>query len=194
MADIAAFDPLAALRALTRAKVDFVLIGGVAARLHGSPSLTRDVDICYDRDGDNVERLAKVLKKLHARLRGADDDVPFLLDAQTLLAGNGFTFVTDVGDLDVLALPAGVDGYEDLARTAERVDLGDISVLVTTLDDLIRMKTAAGRPKDRAEVEILSALREERGLDLDSARALRGSGWEGNLDELRRTRADDDDL
>ena len=162
MADVAAFDPLAALRALTKAKVDFVLIGGVAARLYGSPSLTRDVDICYDRDRDNVERLAKVLKKLHARLRGVDDDVPFLVDARTLLAGNNFTFVTDVGDLDILALPAGVDGYSELARSAERVELGEISVLVTTLDDLIRMKTAAGRPKDLAEVEILSALREER--------------------------------
>lgn len=163
MADIAAFDPLAALKALRGGGVDFVLIGGVAARLHGSPSLTRDVDICYDRDRDNVERLAQVLRHLHARLRGVDDDVSFPLDARTLLAGNGFTFLTDVGDLDILGLPAGVDGYPELARSAELVDLGDVSVLVTTLDDLIRMKTAAGRAKDRAEVEILSALREERG-------------------------------
>jgi hypothetical protein len=160
---MAAFDPLAALKALRNGGVDFVLIGGVAARLHGSPSLTRDVDICYDRDRDNVERLAQVLRHLHARLRGVDDDVPFLLDARTLLAGNGFTFLTDVGDLDLLGLPAGVDGYAELARTAELVELGDVSVSVTTLDDLIRMKTAAGRAKDRAEVEILSALREERG-------------------------------
>ncbi|HEX4820210.1 MAG TPA: hypothetical protein VFV00_08385, partial [Acidimicrobiales bacterium] len=164
VADVASFDPLAALKALREGGVDFVLIGGVAARLHGSPSLTRDIDICYDRDRENVERLADVLRHLHARLRG-DDEAPFLLDARTLLAGNNFTFVTDVGDLDVLGLPAGVDGYVELARSAELVDLGDVAVLVTTLDDLIRMKTAAGRAKDRAEVEILSALRDERTRD-----------------------------
>lgn len=161
MSTLPAFDPLAALRALRSAGVEFVLIGGVAARLHGSPSLTRDVDICYSRASDNVERLASVLNALHARLRGVDDDAPFLLDARTLLAGANFTFTTDVGDLDLLALPAGVEGYDELARSAESVDLGDISVLVSTLDDLIRMKTAAGRAKDRAEVEILSALREQ---------------------------------
>lgn len=151
------------LSALRAAGVDFVLIGGVAARLRGSPSLTRDVDICYSRNRDNLERLASVLSTVHARLRGVDDDVPFLLDARTLLAGANFTFTTDLGDLDLLALPAGVEGYDELARSADVVDLGDVSVLLATLDDLIRMKTAAGRAKDRAEVEILAALRDERG-------------------------------
>lgn len=150
------------LRALRSAGVDFVLIGGVAARLHGSPSLTRDVDICHSRDRGNLERLAHMLSAVHARLRGADDDVPFLLEARTLLAGANFTFTTDLGDLDLLALPAGVAGYDELARSAELVDLGDTSVLVTALDDLIRMKTATGRAKDRAEVEVLAALRDER--------------------------------
>lgn len=156
------FDPLAALRALRSAGVDFVVIGGVAARLHGSPSLTRDIDICYARDRGNIERLAGVLTALHATLRGVDEEVPFVLDAGTLLAGANFTFVTDVGDLDILALPAGVAGYDELAPSAELVELGDISVLVATLGDLIRMKLATGRAKDRAEVEILAALRDER--------------------------------
>lgn len=156
------FDPLAALRALRSAGVDFVVIGGVAARLHGSPSLTRDIDICYSRDLGNVERLAGALAALHATLRGVDEEVQFVLDARTLRAGANFTFITDAGDLDILALPAGVAGYDELAQSAELVDLGDISVLVTTLDDLIRMKIASGRAKDRAEVEILSALRDER--------------------------------
>lgn len=105
MTSPAPFEPLRALRALARGKVRFVLIGGVAARLHGSPSLTRDVDVCYAREHPNVERLANVLRRLHARLRGVDDDVPFVLDARTLLAGANFTFVTDAGDLDVLAAP-----------------------------------------------------------------------------------------
>jgi hypothetical protein len=157
------FEPLGALRALARGDVAFVLIGGIAARLHGSPSITRDIDICYSRAADNVERLVEVLVSLNARLRGVDEDVPFLLDARTLLAGANFTFVTDVGDVDVLALPAGVEGYEELEANAERVELDGVTVLVATLDDLIRMKQAAGRAKDRAELEILAALRDERG-------------------------------
>lgn len=155
------FDPIAALRALSDAGVEFVLIGGVASRIHGSPSLTSDVDVCHARDSANLERLSLVLQALHARLRGVDEDVPFILDARTLGAGGNFTFVTDVGDMDILAVPAGVDGYEQLARSALSVDLGDLVVKVCTLDDLITMKRAAARPKDLIEVEVLSALRDE---------------------------------
>lgn len=155
------FDPIAALEALSDAGVEFVLIGGVASRIHGSPTLTRDVAVCHALDPENLERLSLALRAVHARLRGVDGDVPFLLDARTLGAGANFTFVTDVGDLDVLAVPAGVDGYEQLARSAVSVDLGEVVVKVATLEDLITMKRAAARPKDLIEVEILSALRAE---------------------------------
>jgi hypothetical protein len=158
-----AFDPLSMLSMLIDAGVEFVLIGGVAARIWGSPSLTRDVDICHERTSANLERLAGALRGVHARLRGVDDDVPFLLDASTLGAGGNFTFVTDLGDLDILAIPAGVAGYGELAASADVTELGSIRVRVASLDDLIRMKRAAGRPKDRIEVEILTALRSERG-------------------------------
>jgi hypothetical protein len=157
----ATFDPLAALRVLTAAKVDFVLIGGVAARVHGSPSMTRDLDICHARDRENLERLSRALQDLHARLRGADDDIPFLLDARTLAAGANFTFTTDEGDIDVLALPAGVTGYDELEPHATEVDVGGVIVKLCDLDDLIRMKRSAGRPKDLIEVEVLEALRLE---------------------------------
>ncbi len=158
-----AFDPLRLIEALHGAEVDFVVIGGVAARLHGSPTLTRDLDVCHQRDTANLRRLAAALKRLGAKLRGVDDDVPFLLDERTLRAGGSFTFTTDAGDLDILAVPAGTAGYDDLVARADRIDLGDAFVMVSALDDLIRMKRAAGRPKDRAEVEILEALRDEIG-------------------------------
>jgi len=156
----AAFDPLAGLRALHDAAIDFVVIGGVAARLHGSPSLTRDLDVCYARTPANLARLAGLLQQLHARLRGADDDLPLVLDAHTLQAGGSFTFSTDVGDFDILAVPAGVEGYDELALGAIEVDLGEFTVKVASVDDLIRMKRSAGRPKDLIEVEILAALRD----------------------------------
>src|SRR5213078_3529458 len=120
------FSPLEMLRVLDRQGVAFVLIGGVAARLHGSPSLTGDLDLCYDRRPENLERLAEALRELGARLRGVDDDVPFLLDAKTLAAGSNFTFVTVAGALDVLGSPAGTRGYDELVANAERFDLGGV--------------------------------------------------------------------
>jgi hypothetical protein len=157
------FDPIGALLTLQRHGVRFVIIGGFAGRIWGSPTMTNDVDICYDRDPANLERLASALTELHARLRGVDDDVPFLLDAVTLAKGQNFTFSTDLGPLDVLGLPAGVKEFNELAVNAATFDLGDgVIVQVCDLDDLIRMKRATGRPKDRIELEVLSAVRDER--------------------------------
>lgn len=161
MTEPKAFDPVAALEALTAAGVHYVVIGAFAGRLHGSPTLTRDLDICYARDQADLEALAEMLQDVHARLRGVDRDVPLRLDAKTLAAGDSFTFTTDVGDLDVLGTPTGTGGYADLIRTAVEMDLGGVRVQVAALDDLIRMKRAAGRPKDLIEVEVLGALREE---------------------------------
>jgi hypothetical protein len=158
-----AFDPVAALQILVANKVDFVVIGGIAARLWGSPTVTRDLDICYARTPANYERLAAALRQVHAKLRGVRDEVPFRLDARTLAAGDSFTFRSDVGDLDCLGTPTGTGGYDDLKASAERVDVDGLKVWVTSLVDLIVMKRAAGRQKDRIEVEVLGALRDERG-------------------------------
>ena len=155
------FDPLRAFGALQEYEVRFVVIGGFAGRIWGSPTITNDVDICYARDRANLERLALALSSLHARLRGAPEDLPFLLDARTLEAGDHFTLVTDAGNLDCLGLPAGSNGYEDLVATAREFEIGNMNILVASIEDLIRMKRAAGRPKDRVEVEILKALKEE---------------------------------
>lgn len=157
----ASFDPLRLLETLDRHRVRFVVVGGIAARLLGSPTVTRDLDICYARDPDNLKALAAVLGELHARLRGAEPGLPFRPDLRTLRAGDAFTLQTDAGDLDVLGSPAGTDGFADLARHAQRTDLGGVEVLVASVDDLIRMKRAAGRPKDLIEVEVLGALRDE---------------------------------
>lgn len=156
------FDPVAALRILAAHRVDFVLIGGVAARLWGSPTVTRDVDICHAREPANLERLAAALKEMRATLRGVNEEVPFRLDARTLAAGDHFTFKSDVGDIDCLGTPTGTGGYGDLRAGAERLDVDGLKVWVTSLADLIEMKRAAGRPKDRIEVEVLGAVRDER--------------------------------
>lgn len=155
------FEPSHAMQVMTEHDVRFVVIGGVAGATHGSPSVTQDLDICYERSPDNIEHLVAALRSIHARLRGVDDDVRFSLDADTLAAGDHFTFVTDFGDLDCLGIPAGTLGYDDLVRNAIDVDLDGFAVSVASIDDLIRMKRAAGRPRDLAELEILGALRDE---------------------------------
>lgn len=161
MSDAARFDPGELLGVLARTGVRFVLIGGWAAVLQGSPTTTVDVDICYERTPANLERLATALAVLDVRLRGFPPDLPFAIDARALRSGAMFTLTTRVGDLDLLGAPAGVQGYEDLARSAVALDLDGATILVASVEDLIRMKRAAGRPKDLVELEIPGALLDE---------------------------------
>ena len=156
-----AFDPLRILQTLQQHGVKFVVIGGIAGRLWGSTTVTNDLDICYARDPANLDALAAALHDLKVKLRGVDRDLPFFGDAPTLKNGDAFTFTTLAGNLDILGHPAGSNGYESLARNAETMDVGGIDVLVTSIEDLILMKRAAGRPKDLIEVEVLAAVREE---------------------------------
>jgi len=135
-----------------------VVIGGIAAVLHGSARLTYDLDLCFAPDAANLSALGEVLVALDARLRGVDEPVPFVPDAATLRSIEVLTLATRLGDLDVLARPAGAPTYEALRRGAERYDLGGFSVLVAAVEDLIAMKRAAGRPKDLADVAELEAI------------------------------------
>jgi hypothetical protein len=155
------FAPLEALRVLNGHRVRFLLIGGFAAVIRGSPVITGDLDICYARDDKNLERLAEALRELGATLRGAPPDVPFLLDAKTLKNGDHFTFSTRAGPLDCLGTPAGTAGFKDLDADATDEDLNGLTVRVASLDDLIRMKRTSGRSKDRIALEWLGNLREE---------------------------------
>lgn len=151
------------LRRLVGRGVDFVVIGGIAAVLHGSPRNTFDLDVCFSCDHGNREALGAVLTELHARLRGVDETVPFVADAATLRKVELLTLSTDLGDLDVMTRPAGAPGYETLRRGAERFDLGDFHVLVASIGDLIAMKRAAGRDKDLGDAAELEAILRLRG-------------------------------
>jgi len=163
-------DPLEILRVLVANEVRFVVIGGIAAALHGSTTLTADLDILYDRSGDNIERLARALAALGAVRRDLPTEAPAPLDARTVRNGTNFLLTTRHGDLDCIGeTPSGRFTHAQLAPTAERMRIGtDLEINVASLDELIRMKRATGRTKDRIELETLSALRDE--LELQQTR------------------------
>jgi hypothetical protein len=152
------FRPRPLLERLVAGSVDFVVIGGIAAVIHGSAAITRDLDIAYAPDGENLDRLAQVLVDLGARLRGVTDDVPFVPDGRTLRRTRVLTLDTPDGGLDLLAQPDGLPDYEILRERAPSADLDGIVVRIASLEDLIAMKKAAGRPKDLVAVEELEAI------------------------------------
>jgi hypothetical protein len=141
------------LEPLVRHGVDFVLIGGMAGIAQGSSYPSYDLDIVYARGRANVSRLVAALEEIGVRLRGAPPDLPFMLDEQTIENGANFTFITPYGDFDVLADAAGARSYEKLAAAAQEMEVHGVPVRVASLDDLIAMKRAANRIKDKLMVE-----------------------------------------
>lgn len=142
------FDPEPILEVLVRHGVDFVVVGGLAGIAHGSAYNTEDVDVAYERSRENIHRLAEALRELGATLRGAPPDLPFQLDAETLDAGMNFTFDTRYGPLDILGEPAGAPRYGELHAAGSSESLWGVVVRVSSLDHLVAMKEAAGRPRD----------------------------------------------
>ncbi len=150
------------IKQLHQHTVKYVLVGGMAAVAQGSSYMTADIDLCYARDDDNLERLAQALAPFHPALRGAPPGLPFRLDAPTLRAGLNFTLSTDMGDLDVFGEIAGLGSYDRVIEFSEVLDVYGTPCHVMTLEGLIVAKKAAGRPKDLRLIPELQALLEIR--------------------------------
>ena len=150
------------IRRLRDAEVRYILVGGFAGTVLGSPRVTVDLDIVYGRDTENLARLARTLEPLSPYLRGAPPGLPFRLDIQTLARGLNFMLTTAMGDLDLLGEVAGGGTYEQLLPHTRRVCVGGAELDVVTLPQLIRLKRAAGRPKDLEAIAELEILLEER--------------------------------
>ncbi|MCE2804818.1 MAG: hypothetical protein LW700_06340 [Gemmataceae bacterium] len=148
----------AVLKALTAAHVEFILIGGLAAIVHGSARVTYDIDVLYNREADNLGRLASSLAPFFPYPRGAPKGLPFEWSKNKLQHGCNFTLVTTLGDIDLLGLVPGNGTYETILPNSQPITLAGSTFPVVSLSDLIHLKTAAGRPKDLealAELEIL---------------------------------------
>ena len=157
------FRPEKLLEILTRHGVRYVLIGGFAAVIHGSPYVTTDLDVVPDTAPDNLERLSDALSELRARVwtESDPDGVPFDHDAASLAASRIWNLVTDLGRLDISSEPSGTQGYADIARDAVHLTILGAEVDVASLADVIRSKEAAGRAKDRLVLPVLRRIQEE---------------------------------
>lgn len=151
--------PSLILHRLSEAGVDFVVIGGIAVVLLGSARNTNDLDITFATDSANLQALGDVLLALNARLRGVDEEVPFIPDGRTLRQVSLLSLETDGGWLDLLAAPGGAPPYAELRDRARLVRLDGIRVRVADIDDMIAMKKAAGRLRDLADIEELEAIK-----------------------------------
>ncbi len=157
MADPAPLDPERLLTTLAKHGVRFVLIGALAARLHGFPRVTADAAITPARDPENLERLARALRDLDARIYtdSVPDGLPFDCSPQMLARADVWNLTTAAGRLDLAFQPSGTRGYDDLAPNAARFEIYGSALLAARLEDIIRSKDAAGRPQDRQDVLVM---------------------------------------
>jgi len=151
------------LRVLARHDVEYVLIGGLAAVLHGSPTFTNDADICPRKSRPNLENLAAALRDMHARVRtdAEPDGLTFACDAEFLGQMKMVNCQTDFGWFDISFEPGGFGGYEELATNAVIYEVDNFRVQVASLRDVIRSKEVANRTKDQAMLPYLYALEDE---------------------------------
>ena len=157
------FDPAAMLDVLGRHGVRYVLIGGLAAAIHGSPYVTVDVDVTPAADTENLDRLSAALRELRAKVRAEGETLPFAHDGESLGRNGIWNLTTVFGDLDLTLVPAGTTGFDDLTRDAVDLEVMGVVVRVASLADVVRSKAAAGRPKDAAQLPLLRRLLEGDG-------------------------------
>ncbi len=151
----------ALIGALSGEEVDYIIVGGVAATIHGSSRLTQDIDVVYARGEENLQRLEAALAPHRPYPRGAPSGLPFEWSAATLARGLNFTLVTDLGPIDLFGEVAGGGTYEKLHPHSVSVRIFGHDCLCVDLPRLIELKRAAGRPRDLEVIAELEALRDE---------------------------------
>ena len=155
------------IRLLAEANADLVVIGGLALQIHGGDYLTYDADFAMIRRRENARAIAAALAPYAPKPVDWPECVPFVLDEQTIMNASILTLVTDLGRVDFLAEPAGAPPYEQLKARASTFELEGHTIYVASIDDLISMKRAAGRPKDLAHVAELETIQRLLAEEID---------------------------
>lgn len=153
------FDARELFNALSRHDVEYVTIGGIAVQAYGGQRLTQDLDVAIAASTDNIARLASALIELDARMIGPSGERSRAVPSAPLLASSDqWHLITVHGPLDVLTVPAHLGSFDEMRARAHEVTLGDLSIPIAHRDDLLRMKRAAGRPQDLADIQLLESL------------------------------------
>lgn len=155
---------------LNKYGVKYVVIGAFAAQLQGAPiPRTRDIDVTPASDSANLKRLSAALHELEARIRIVDnaEGLPFDHDGPSLGQARVWNLTSPSGEFDISFVPSGTEGYDDLARNAQVIESHGEPVPVADLDDVIRSKEAAGRPKDIVHLPILIQTAQRRRTEID---------------------------
>ncbi|MBU6329287.1 MAG: hypothetical protein KGR18_04955 [Acidobacteria bacterium] len=158
------YDPVRICEILNEEGVRYIVLGGFASVIHGSTLPTRDIDVLPERSGENLERLARALARMHAMIRTEDEPVPALLDAAFLDRSEFMlNLVGDHGEIDLVFRPAGsLEGFGGWQEHMVEVEIAvGVRINIAALDDIIESKRAAGRPKDQAALPYLESLRDE---------------------------------
>ena len=149
------------LQRLDDAGIEFVLVGGYAAMLHGSSLLTRDLDVCTVLTPGNIEKLRDAFRDFHPVHRLSSPQRSFLDEPDSGIALDNLYLNTDLGTLDLLGRITGIGDYQRVARDAVEIELFGRRVRAISLDDLIGAKEAIGRDKDLIAAKELRAIREK---------------------------------
>jgi predicted nucleotidyltransferase len=149
-----------AITSLAVNNVEYVIVGGVAISLHSSGYITQDLDFCYSRSKENLQRLFTALEPFDPMPRNWPEGLLFVFDVSTLRNGTNFNFDTSIGAIDLLGEVKGIGGYPEALANSVTYDIYNTQVKAFDLDALIVSKTAAGRPKDHLVLPELIALRE----------------------------------
>ncbi|MBA3605162.1 MAG: hypothetical protein M3487_03225 [Actinomycetota bacterium] len=161
------FDPVRICELLNEEHAAYVVVGGFAAVVHGSSLPTSDIDVVPSRAPENLDRLARALRRMNARIRTSGEPVlapldgPFLANMPLML-----NLVTDFGEVDLTFSPSGgLGGFDEWDEHAVVVDIAEgVTVHVAALDDIIGSKRAAGRLKDQRALPYLESLRDQARL------------------------------
>ena len=160
----APLDPELLIRTLAHHRVDYVLIGALAARLYGFPRVTADADLTPSREPDNLARLASALRELDARIstETVPEGLAFDCSAAMLARAEMWNLVTRAGRVDLAFQPSGTRGYAELAGEAVHFEVYGVDLAVARLEDILRSKEAAGRPKDRQDALLMREMLKRR--------------------------------
>lgn len=141
---------------LLASRVEFVLIGGVAAIVHGASTFTKDINVCASFDNENLDRIVEALNDLDPRYRMTPQKLKLPSDSSKLYGFKNLYLQTILGEIDLLSEVDGVGPFTIVKDHAELIALGDMQVPVMSIEDIIQSKGFLGRPKDR---QVIAELR-----------------------------------